>query len=301
MWKQWLRQRLTNWRGLSVKLGRNLGVAATCAVGVVVCAEVWGQNYPVREWLIWRLLPLWAYTIVWCAACVASGSSVLRWLLRGRPMPAVERLLHSMVIGLAGLGSLSYVLGALCLFRSWVAIALPILMLASGWYGVPELWRELRVWRVQRRPLSIPWRVAKYVAMGWGLACIGFVYIEALPLDAINFDASWYHMTVAQDYAREGCLIPLPGEDHKAFPHLTSMMQTWAFLFPLPGVPQLKWMLALHLEFAIVLWRIVGVAAAAHFMLDEKDTPGLWPVFFLFPSIFIYDQCIGGQREDMAP
>jgi hypothetical protein len=293
----WLQQLAHNWPRLALKLGRGLAVAAVCVVGLLVCVQVWGRSYPVRDWLVWRLLPLWGYTLVWTAACVAAGSSVLRWLLRGQKLPAVERLLHSMTIGVAGFGSVSYVLGALCLFQTWMAVLLPVLMLAGGWYGVPELWRALGAWRARRVPGPLLRRIVTYLAVGWGLVCVAFVYLEALPLSSINFDASWYHMIAAQDYAREGCLIPFPGENHKAYPHLTSMVHTWAFLVPLPGVVELRWMLALHLEFAIVLWRIVGVAAAAHWLLCEEDTPGIWAVFFLFPSIFVYDQCIGGSAD----
>jgi hypothetical protein len=62
---------------------------------------------------------------------------------------------------------------------------------------------------------------------------------------------------------------------------------------PLP----LKWMLMLHLEFAMVVWRIVGVAALGQYLLGDRRVSGLGAVFFLFPSIFIYDQNIGGSAD----
>jgi hypothetical protein len=286
-----------SWCKALPRLVRGLLVAMVCGVGLVVYADVLDRAYPIRQWLIWQLLPLWGYTLLWSAACVAGGSSVLRWLLGGRNLPAIERLLLSMAVGAVLFVFVWNVGGAFCLFRTWMSVALPVALLGAGAYGVPELWRELSWWRRERRLSSLSRRTATALAVGWGLVCVAFLYIEALPLDAINYDASWYHMTTAQDYARAGCIIPLPGEDHKAYPHLTSLVQTWAFLVPgLEPLP-LRWMLALHLEFSIVLWRIVGVAAAAHWMLGEKDTPGLWPVFFLFPSIFVYDQAIGGSAD----
>jgi len=274
-----------------------LGIVVTCAIGIAVCLEVWNGYYPVKEWLIWRLLPLWGYSLLWVAACIAGGASVLRWLLRDRELPALEHLLFSMTVGVVLFVVVWNLGGFACLFRTWMAVVLPVALLALGWFGVPDLWRKLSAWRAWRPPATVFGRVAITIAVGWGLLCLAFVYLEALPLDSINYDATWYHLPIAQDYAREGCVVPFPGDGHKAYPHLTSLVHTWAFLVPLPAPVQLHWMLALHLEFVMVVWRIVGVAAAAHWMLCEEDRRGLWPFFFLFPSIFIYDQCIGGSAD----
>lgn len=296
MWMKGLRRSML-WHGALTKLVRGLGVAVACALGLFVYSGVLDRAYPIKEWLIWTLLPLWGYTLVWSAACVAAGSSLLRLLLQGRRLPALERLLLSMATGAVLFVVAWNIGGALCLFQTWMSVALPMGMLVAGAYGGPDLVRELAAWRRKPTTTSITGRIATYVAVGWGLVCVAFLYLEALPLDAINYDASWYHMTTAQDYAREGCLVPFPGESHKAFPHLTSFVQTWAFLVPGLDPLPVRWMLALHLEFSIVIWRIVGVAVAAHWLLCERDTPGIWPVFFLFPSIFVYDQSIGGSAD----
>jgi hypothetical protein len=75
------------------------------------------------------------------------------------------------------------------------------------------------------------------------------------------------------------------------------MLHTWALLAPkLPHTSQ-HWMLSLHLEYAIVIWRIVGAAALARRLLGGRDVRGLWAGFFLFPSIFVYDQNIGGSAD----
>ena len=294
----WKAPRLpARWLTVFAKVVRSLGVLAVCGTGVWVYGEVVDKAYPVRHWLVWSLLAVWGYTLLWSAACVAAGSSLLRLLLPGRKLPTVERVLLSMTAGAVVFVFVWNLAGALCQFQTWMSIALPVALLAAGAFGAPQLWRELEIWRHRPRSRSLTGHAATYVAVGWGLICIAFVYLEALPLDAINYDASWYHMTTAQDYARLGCIVPLPGENHKAYPHLTSLVQTWAFLVPGLGSVSLHWMLALHLEFSVVVWRIVGVAALAHWLLHEKDSRGLWPVFFLFPSIYIYDQSIGGSAD----
>ena len=295
--REWLGRLTEDRRELALRVGRGLGAAVACAVGIVVCLEVYGGHYAVKQWLIWRLLPLWGYSLLWVAACIAGGASILRWLVRDQELPALEHLLFSMTVGVVLFVFVWNLGGTVCLFRTWMAVVLPVALLALGWFGVPGLWRKLGAWRALRPPPTLFGRVATTIAVGWGLLCVAFVYLEALPLASLNFDASWYHLPVAQDYAREGCVVPFPGEDHKSYPHLASLVHTWAFLVPLPAPVQLHWMLALHLEFVIVVWRIVGAAAAAHWMLRGEGKPGLWPFFFLFPSVFIYDQCIGGSAD----
>src|SRR5690606_32547953 len=70
------------------------------------------------------------------------------------------------------------------------------------------------------------------------------------------------------------------------------------FGFSVPGLrPELRWMMALTVEFTIVLWKIFGALVAAQWMLDKAGPRGLWVTFFLFPSVFIYDQNIGGSAD----
>ena len=55
-------------------------------------------------------------------------------------------------------------------------------------------------------------------------------------------------------------------------------------------------MMALHLEFTIFLWTLVGVAAAVNWMARE-GVRGAWAVYFLFPGIFVYDGSLGGASD----
>jgi hypothetical protein len=254
-------------------------------------------HYPIRAWLVWRLAPIWGYALLWNVGCVAFGAFLLKRLLGERELPAVERLLQSMMLGLTGLVLLWYLAGFVGLFQPWLALLLPLAGLAIGQRDGRELFVELVRWR-SRLPAPAPFeRVLGSVAAILGSACLVFLYLGALDVSAINFDATWYHFPIAQDYARVGSIIPFPGENHRAFPHLTSMLHTWALLVPgLELLPQ-HWMLSLHLEFTIVLWRIVGALAVARWLLGGRDVRGLWAGFFLFPSIFIYDQSIGGSPD----
>jgi hypothetical protein len=276
------------------------GVAATlvCGWGVYVLGQALDPHYPIKEWLIWRLAPIWGYAILFDLSGVAFGSFLLRRLLGQRELPAIERLLQSMMLGLTAFVLGLYAAGFVGLLKPWLAVLLPLTFLAVGESDGRALLAELFAWRgAVPEPKRVE-RVLGSLAIALGAAALFFLYLEALDISAINFDATWYHFPIAQDYARVGRIIPFPGENHRAFPHLTSMVHTWALL--VPGLSQLTqhWMLSLHLEFTIVVWRIVAAATLARWLLGGRDVRGLWAGFFLFPSIFVYDQQIGGSADN---
>lgn len=276
-----------------------LGLAATliCACGVYVFARRLDASFPISEWLVWSLLPVWAYALLFNLACVVFGSFLARHLLQDRELPAIERLLQSMMLGLVAFVLGLYLLGFCRLFKPAAAVVLPLAFIGVGFRDARALWQELVAWRAAIAPPKPVERVLGSLAVLSGGALLLFMYLEALDPSAINFDAAWYHFPIAQDYARIGRIVAFPGENHRAFPHLTSMLHTWALLVPrLPRTSQ-HWMLSLHLEYSIVLWRIVGAAALARRLLGGRDVRGLWAGFFLFSSIFVYDQNIGGSAD----
>jgi hypothetical protein len=276
-----------------------LGLAATvvCGVGVYLFSTTVDAHYPIREWLIWRLAPVLGYTLLLNVSAVAFGSFLLRRVLGDRELPALERLLHSMVLGLTAFVLCWYILGFCGLFKSATALGLPVAFLLFGSKDGRILAHELWAWRAGIPLPTAVQRVLGTLAFMAGSVALFFMYLEALDVSVMNFDAVWYHYPTAQDYARTGRIVAFPGEHHRAFPHLTSMLHTWALLVPkLEYLPQ-HWMLSLHLEYSIVVWRIVGAAALARWLLGGRDVRGLWAGFFLFPSIFVYDQSIGGSAD----
>jgi hypothetical protein len=281
----------------ALDLARNVAVLLVCAAGLAGLARVLDRHYALSDWLIWRVLAIGAYALLFNASCVAGGAAVLGLIFRRRQLPALDWLLQSMAVGVTAFVLCLYAAGAFCSFKPWMAIAIPMLLLAAGFRAAPRLASGLTAFYKATPRLSLLGGVAAFLAVGWGAASLAFLYLEALDVSAINFDAQWYHFPVAQDYARTGCIVAFPGDNHRAFPHLTSMLHTWALLVPgLEPLP-LHWMLSLHLEYSIVIWRIVGVAAGMSWMLEGARVRGLWVVFFLFPSVFIYDQSIGGSAD----
>ena len=274
---------------------RSVGAALICALGVVLFARVLDQHYPLRDWLVFRLIEVWGYTLLFNAACVSGGAALLRLLVGKRALPALEWLVISMCLGLTAFVVCFFVAGLFCLFNPVTAIALPAAFLAAGYRAVPPLVASFK--GAVSLPTTLAGRVGAFFATGFGVVCLAFMYLEALDLNAFNFDANWYHVPIAQDYARLGCVVRFTGDNHRAFPHLTSIVHTWALLVPGLRPLPLHWMLSLHLEYSIVVWRIVGVAAGLLWMLRGRRVPGLWAVFFLFPVVFVYDQNIGGSAD----
>lgn len=257
---------------------------------------------PVSRWLVGRILLLVLWTILLQASFVAFGHVLLRRVFGLTKLAGAELAVLSMALGFSAFAVLMFVGGALFLFHGTFAILLPLLFLLAGARDAPALWRGL--WSAAHgtpasagNPKSAWSQVATWVATCWGGALIVLLYLQCLSPHSFNFDAIWYHVPVAQDYAREGGIVPFYGDNHRAYPHLTSLLHTWALLVPGIQPLPLRWMLMLHIEFSFVLWRLVGALAAANWLLGKRRVPGLWAVFFLFPSVFIYDQNISGSAD----
>ncbi len=287
-----LRSRLPSFRGS--RHGRWLLVPASLG-GVWVYAATLNVAYPVRDWLFWTLAYLWSSAAVFSAACVSLGFVALRRIWGSTPpWPMLETLLQSFAVGLVGFTLAMYAGGAAGIYGPVFAIALVVLMLAAGARPLLGYFSQARA---SRPPATErPTRPFTYVVWGIGCACLGLVYLQVMTPDAINYDASWYHLPTAQDYAREGRIVPFYSDYNRAFPQLATFVYAWGAMLPKLSAP-LRWMLALHLEFTCFLWTLAGVAAAARWLLDDPHKPATWAAFFLFPAIFVYDHNMGGSAD----
>lgn len=267
---------------------------AVCVGGAALFLSVASEKYPVAEWLFWDLVKLLGLTAVFNTTCVAFGLLFLTRVLRITHLPRVETLLFSMALGVVVFCWGMYACGALGCIGTTSAIGLPVL--GAGAVYLSRAWLP-RLLRPRPLPALTGWRLWLFrAAMAWGICNIGLMYLQVMTPGSINYDAAWYHLTIAQDVAREGRIVPFYADYNRTYPQLTSLVHAWGFA--VPGLPtQLRWVLALHVEFSIVLWKIVGVVAATRWMLGVRSAAWSWPVFFLFPAIAIYDQNIGGSAD----
>lgn len=261
--------------------------------GVWVYGATLNHSYPIRDWLFWTLSPLWVACATFSAACVSLGALALRRLWGGTPpWPLLETLVQCFSIGLVGFTLAMYAAGTAGIYGPAFAIALVVLMAACGARSLLGLVREARA---LAPPAPRP-RALIYVLWGAGFACVSLAYLQVMTPDAINYDASWYHLPTAQDYAREGRIVPFYSDYNRAFPHLATFVYAWGAMLPGLSAP-LRWMQALHLEFTCLLWTLAGVAAAARWLCDDPRMAATWVAFFLFPAIYVYDHNLGGSAD----
>jgi len=263
---------------------------------------VWGAWYlvtwltrrqPIESWFFFDLANIWFWNVVLSAACLSTGYAVVRRLLKNAERTRLETLALSFPTGVVIFVMGMYVGGFLALYGRPFAIVLPSLMIAAG--ARPAL----AAWRTARDAGTLPTlnlRGIPLVVSVFGLLLVGLLYLGAMSPDAINYDATWLHMVIPQDYAREGRIVAFPGDQVKNVPHLGAMLTTWSFLVPGFDLPALRWMMALHTEFTVFLWTLVGVAAATRW-LAQREVRGTWAAFALFPGIFVYDSNIAGASD----
>jgi hypothetical protein len=282
----------------SFRRSQRIARGATLLVGLVgtaIYASALNPVYPIRQWLFWPLAMLWGWVALFSAACASFGQLVLVRVLRAHDLPRLESAVMSMAVGVVAFVMAMYLGGALGWYGTTWALLLPSAMLVLG---APEGYRLARdliaeVARPQPRgPLAI--------AIGaCGVVCLGVLYLQAMTPESLNYDSVWYHVVVAQDYARAGRIIPFLADYNKNFPQLTPLIHTWGWL--LPGMNDaLRWMLVLHSELGLFLWTLAGVAAAIRMLTADQTLRGAWVAFFLFPIIFVYDNNIGGAADHVC-
>jgi hypothetical protein len=284
--------------GNGLQLGQcvaGIGVLLLGLTGTALYARVVHQVYPIQQWLFWPLATLWGWMAVFSLACASFGQWVLIRVLRLRGLPALESAVLAMATGVVAFAMAMYLAGALAWYGPVWALALPAAMLmlgaGDGWRLARRLLEQIRA--PQRRGLFV---LALSAA---GVVCVAVIYLGAMTPDALNYDSTWYHLVVAQDYARAGRIVAFPADYNKNYPQLTGLINTWGWT--LPGLNQpLRWMLALHLEFGLLLWTLAGVASGIRVLVADPKLRGSWASFFLFPAIFVYDHNLGGAADHIC-
>lgn len=218
-----------------------------------------------------------------------AGRRVLHWLL---PDEVVDgELAISFAIGLLAFFLLVFAGGVLHVFGA------PFFVAAVAALFVVGLWN---------RPLpSVP----TFVLPATGLELLLFVVgvlacvVAALPvlaLDNLSYDARWYHLGLAEQYAVAGGLVDFKeGLVQASVSHLTSWLDAWAF--QLPGALFDRLMLTRWLEVLVLVATLTGLPALARTLSPEQGPHHLaWVVFFLFPSIYLYDTGLLGGADHVC-
>ena len=251
---------------------------------------------PVSDWLLWDTLRLWCWQLYFCASCLSFGNWLLTRLFRLK-FPLLEQAVTGMALGVVAFVLFMYLGGVLGIFGAKFAVLMPALLLACGARTSFSFFQEIRCSvRDNRRPFSL----LAMVAVGFGTLGFVLLFMQSATPGSILYDAGWTHLAIAEDYAREGRIVPFISQTPKNLPHLASLLYTWDFLLPGLNVPQLRWMAALHTEFLLFIWTVASVDAAVGWMIRDTKVRGAWATFFLFPGFYVYDSNLGGAADHVA-
>jgi len=245
------------------------------------------------SWLFVDLALIWSYELFLSVACASFGLTFVERVAGLEELPFSLKLAYALPCGLIAFVVGMYIGGFFGWYGPIFALALPALLFATG----PSRLFARFAASLQREGANRPPSLANWAAIAFGTGGIGLVYLGLLTPDAVNYDASWNHLVIAQDYARAGRIAPLIGDWVKNVPHLGSIVNTWAFLVPGLKEAPLRWMQALHNEFTTFLWSLIAIGAAVRVLSDRPHARAGWVAIFLFPSLLVYDGNMGAAAD----
>lgn len=284
--KAWWRRK--DWRAIALLV--------LCVIAAAHYGKKLDAAYPVEDWAFWPIALMWLYNIAFFAASLSAGVRVLTWLRV--PGSALEKFAFAFPTGVLVFVLAMYGLGAARLFELPATLALALVLFASGAAPTMNFVRRVfSAWTLPEvGPHAISVRLIRVAALAYGVVCLALLYLPVLTQETLNFDAQWCHLTVAQDYAREGHIVRYDGDYARNHPQLAPFIHTWFWLLPVPTLLQ-RWTLPLHTEFMMVVCTLPGIAALVRYLLCQRHARMSWVGFFLFPLIFVYDNNLGGSSD----
>ena len=186
-----------------------------------------------------------------------------------------------------GLGIFS--LGILHLLGHWSFFFWPALLAAPG---ARQLARDGRRWLPRLAPALCTARGARLLFVAVGFVAVAAVFLQVLTPANSGYDARWYHLGIAEQYAARGAIQRFnEGFFNAAQPQFATWLYTWAFLCPWGG----EWhriTLAYHLEFALFVATLAALPLGIRWLAGKSAPWAAWAAFFLFPGIFLYDSML---------
>jgi hypothetical protein len=266
---------------------RGVLLVASLLLGAYCLVQGVDAFYAVKDWLIWRYFSYWVGAFIYTLSCQMAGLPIAERL--GRDFRASERLLLAQAIGMVAFSTGIFVLGLLGLYNKPMFFLWPLALMALG--ARTSLQVGKRLWRLRRVMYARPRRPTPLLRMvSYGLALFSLFIIYSQIVHPLNtsYDARWYHLSLAEQYAAHGRLLRFPNASFvNAYPQLVSYVYTWAFLAP-RAVLFDKIELCAHIVFMMFGWILVGVGLLTRRLVPHAS-PSVWCAVFLFPGLFLYD------------
>jgi hypothetical protein len=271
---------------------RAVALSVVCVAAMVVFLLVVNRHYAIHRWLIWRYFGYWGAILAWGTSCLGTGLTLLRALNGGR-LPATDRHLLAFPLGVFAFFLALFVVGLLGGLGAISFFGLPVAFLVLG---RKELKPALVRLFTPREPLA--WRHLPLVLAG--AAGLLLLYVQIITPEGASYDARWYHLPLAEQYALTGAIQRSPvGWWLAAYPHLASYLYTWAFT--LPGALLFDRLeLCLHLEYLLFAVTLASVPGLVRRLVPQLGARFSWTVVFLFPGIFLYDLNLHGGADHVA-
>jgi hypothetical protein len=277
------------WTKARAHWGRSLGVLAVGVIGIIAFYRAVAPHDPPQGWLVWRYLAVGAQAALFALGSLCGGHALLS-LIPVR-LPVRERLVMSFALGVLSWALLTVVLGLLGLLGTVAFLGIPLVGILLGGLRlrreVARLFRLRAVLRPQRE------RLTDRLRRLFGVVCVFLIWVPLLTPANVTYDAMWYHLPLAEQYAAAGGLFRLEeGWFSGTMPHLSTYLYTWAFLSPSSKLFD-SIVLAAHLEFVIFLATLAFVPVLVDVLLPRPRLVASWPLLFLFPGVFLYDSALG--------
>ena len=263
------------------------------AIGLFL--SVVNAHYAVQDWLAWRYLTIAVLTLVWSASCVSAGCFLLERLGISRRADYGELVL-AFPLGVLAFQLSMFLLGLAGLLGTATFFFLPLTFLLAGGERFSAALYRL----AQQRRAAFPRSLWEVGVLLFGAVGVGLVYFQILSPEPFSWDARWYHLPIAEQYALEGAVRRSPvGWWLSAYPHSASLIYAWAFLLPV-GKHFDRLELCVHLEFAMFLATIASIPALVRTLAPGLRGRGAWAAIFLFPGIFLYDGNLHAGADHIA-
>ncbi len=264
---------------------------ATLLAAAVALLRVFGQHTPIKDWVAWVYLEGALAALVFGVASLGVGHRVVQALSPHRRVPGHYTL--AFATGVLCSFYAIFSLGLLGLLRTATFFVLPAALLALG---LPSLLRAIREdLEGQRLDLS----PVTAVVLSVGVVGLVAAYLPILNPGNIAYDARWYHLGLAENYAARGAIRASPdGVLANAIPHLPSVLYAWAFLAPASLFTKVQ--ICAHLEALVFLGTLPGITALVRELLPESRVRLAWVAIFLWPSVLVYDSSLVTAGDHIA-
>lgn len=224
-----------------------------------------------------------ATALLFVAASLSTGLVLLRRLMPAR-LRWEERLCIGFALGVMAFHAGVFTLGIVGALNRVGALLLALLLLLLG---AKNALRTLRLLRQATRGQAKAVRLHP-VVLGIGALLVAYLVGHALTTDSIGYDASWYHLPVAEAYAASGAIRPFrEGWTLGTQPQMASLLYAWAMV--VTPQPAMNFTSAAFVELSFVAAAILGIVPLTRMLLGGRTRAHwAWGCAVLFPALLRY-------------